>query len=300
MPRYREPRNSGALIFSPPLLSPDAVGPWTCAWPPPVRQPAEMLHRRHSILKLSHYRNELGELRQQNTHYRPLVWTADGRPHPAVTRTLQCAADIASSRNGQHLSATSLHRRFSCTGGQPWLAQFSRIFQRGQSGTSQASSTELCTTGATSLLSTVCPATTTSTALRLTQQYQTTAMKMSLQGATRLFLCSYQVSNCPVYPCARREGVRLSANDGALTQRAGPTASQVSTALQQSPPREQFRGQRGLRATTFWRSRTTSFRGVFQRSRTPQRFRGPTEASALTSCVTSTLLPTWRPTDCWT
>ena len=31
---------------------------------------------------------------------------------PAVTRTLQYAADIASSRNGQHLSAKSLHRRW--------------------------------------------------------------------------------------------------------------------------------------------------------------------------------------------
>ena len=35
-------------------------------------------------------------------------WTADGRPHPAVIRTLQCAADIASSRNGQQMSAKSL------------------------------------------------------------------------------------------------------------------------------------------------------------------------------------------------
>ena len=36
--------------------------------------------------------------------------------------------------------------------------------------------------------------------------------------------------------------------------------------------------------------RTTSFSGVSPRSRTPQRSRGPTEASALTSCVISTLL----------
>ena len=62
--------------------------------------------------KLSHFRNEIGELRQQNIHYRPLVWTADGRPHPAVTRTLQYAPDIVSSRNDQHLSAKSLHRRW--------------------------------------------------------------------------------------------------------------------------------------------------------------------------------------------
>ena len=53
-----------------------------------------------------------GELRQQGINYRPLVWTADGRPHPAVTRTLQYAADIASRRNRQHLSAKSLHRRW--------------------------------------------------------------------------------------------------------------------------------------------------------------------------------------------
>ena len=62
--------------------------------------------------KLTLYRNELGELRQQKIHYRPLVWTGDGRPHPAVTRTLQYAADIASSCNGQHLSAKSLHHRW--------------------------------------------------------------------------------------------------------------------------------------------------------------------------------------------
>ena len=62
--------------------------------------------------KLTHYRNEMGELRQQNIHCRPLVWTADGRPHPAVTRTLQNAADVTSSRNGQHQSAKSLHRRW--------------------------------------------------------------------------------------------------------------------------------------------------------------------------------------------
>ena len=49
--------------------------------------------------KLTHYRNELGELRQQKIHFRPLVWTADGR-HPAVTRPLQYAADIASTGMG--------------------------------------------------------------------------------------------------------------------------------------------------------------------------------------------------------
>ena len=55
--------------------------------------------------KLPHYRNEIPDLRHQGIHLRLLVWTADGPPHPAVTRT-QCAADIASSRNGQKMLAT--------------------------------------------------------------------------------------------------------------------------------------------------------------------------------------------------
>ena len=44
--------------------------------------------------------------------YRPLVWTADGRPHPAVTRTPQYAGDIASCRNGQQISAKAPKHRW--------------------------------------------------------------------------------------------------------------------------------------------------------------------------------------------
>ena len=62
--------------------------------------------------KLSNYRQEIPDLRNQGSLYRPLVWTADGRPHPAVTRTLQRAADIASSRNGQQMSAKSLQHKW--------------------------------------------------------------------------------------------------------------------------------------------------------------------------------------------
>ena len=62
--------------------------------------------------KLSIYRDEIVELRQQGIHCRPLIWTADGRPHPAVIRALQYAADIASSRNGQQMPAKSLQRRW--------------------------------------------------------------------------------------------------------------------------------------------------------------------------------------------
>ena len=128
-PRGSQKHDPDQLIISQPLLSPDAARPWTCG----------LLQRSGS-----HYRNEIGELRQQNIHYRPLVWTVDGRPHPAVTRTLQYAADIASCRNGQHLSATypcvaggnTKSKSLSYAEGQPWLAQSSRTLQRDQSGLS--------------------------------------------------------------------------------------------------------------------------------------------------------------------
>ena len=91
-------RNPGRLLFSPPLLSQDVALEETRAQAPFDR-------------KLSHYRDEISDLRNQVVHYRPLVWTAHGRPHPAFTRTLQHAADIASNRKGQQMSAKSLQRR---------------------------------------------------------------------------------------------------------------------------------------------------------------------------------------------
>ena len=100
--------------------------------------------------KLAHYRNEVGDLIQRNIHYRPLVW----RPHAAVTRTLQYAADIASSRNGQHLSAKSLHRRWKHEIQIALLRRRAAMARavlpdllRGRSGSSQASLTEPCITG---------------------------------------------------------------------------------------------------------------------------------------------------------
>ena len=55
--------------------------------------------------KFSHHRNEIGESRQQGIHHRPLVWTADWRPHPAVTRTHRLlpewAADVGEITSSQ-------------------------------------------------------------------------------------------------------------------------------------------------------------------------------------------------------
>ena len=60
--------------------------------------------------KLSHCRQEIPDVRNQGVHHRPLVGTADGRPHPA--RTLLYAADTASCRNVQQMSVEALQHRW--------------------------------------------------------------------------------------------------------------------------------------------------------------------------------------------
>ena len=137
-----------------------------------------------------------------------LVWTADGRPRPAVTRTLQYAADIASTRNGQHLSAKSLPRR--------WKHEIQIALLRRRAAMSSPDSFSeggvalrwhhrqgSAPLGTRPPLLVAGPATTTATTLRLTQPYLTTTMTFVSQQATRMNLCSHRVSNCPVYLRAR-------------------------------------------------------------------------------------------------
>ena len=62
--------------------------------------------------KTLHYRKRIPDLQVQGIVCRPLVWTADGRAHPTVTRTLQYAADIAACRNGLQMSAKALQHRW--------------------------------------------------------------------------------------------------------------------------------------------------------------------------------------------
>ncbi|CAK0905100.1 unnamed protein product, partial [Prorocentrum cordatum] len=62
--------------------------------------------------KLRRYRGEIQELSAAGIVYRPLVWTADGRPHPAVTRTLAYAAAKAARRGGVSADAKQLQRRW--------------------------------------------------------------------------------------------------------------------------------------------------------------------------------------------
>ena len=62
--------------------------------------------------KLRRYRRKIRELASAGIAFRPLVWTADGRPHPAAMRTLRYAAGVAATRNGQQTTAASLVTRW--------------------------------------------------------------------------------------------------------------------------------------------------------------------------------------------
>jgi hypothetical protein len=73
-----------------------------------VRDAAEAAFLR----KLRRYRREIPQLRAAGIIYRPLVWTADGRPHPAATRTLKFAAEQAANRSSENANAASLMRRW--------------------------------------------------------------------------------------------------------------------------------------------------------------------------------------------
>ena len=117
-----------------------------------------------------------------------MVWTADGRPHPAVTRTLQYGAVIASSRNGQHLSAKSLHRRWE-----------HEVTPKGSHGS--RSSPESFSAGRVALRrhhrQSFAPQ---GTFLKLTQQFLTMTMTLTPQRAACLNLKSHRASCCSVCP----------------------------------------------------------------------------------------------------
>ena len=71
-----------------------------------------MLLRLRSRGKLRRYRNEIPELNRAGIAFRPLIWSADGRPHAAVTRTLRFAAGCAATRGGQQAAASELTSRW--------------------------------------------------------------------------------------------------------------------------------------------------------------------------------------------
>ncbi len=62
--------------------------------------------------KLRHYRDVIPQLASAGIAFRPLVWTSEGRPHPAATRTLRYAAGLAAARGGSEADAAGLLRRW--------------------------------------------------------------------------------------------------------------------------------------------------------------------------------------------
>ena len=62
--------------------------------------------------KLRHYRDVIPQLASAGISFRPLVWTSEGRPHPAATRTLRYAAGLATARGGSEADKAGLLRRW--------------------------------------------------------------------------------------------------------------------------------------------------------------------------------------------
>ena len=62
--------------------------------------------------KLQHYRDIIPQLAEAEIAFRPMVWTADGRPHPAVVRTLRFAAKLAASRANNDTTAAAILGRW--------------------------------------------------------------------------------------------------------------------------------------------------------------------------------------------
>ena len=50
--------------------------------------------------KLRHYRDVIPQLAAAGISFRPMIWTAKGRPHPAAARTLRYADRLAATRGG--------------------------------------------------------------------------------------------------------------------------------------------------------------------------------------------------------
>ena len=62
--------------------------------------------------KLRHYRAVIPQLAAAGIAFRPMVWTAEGRPHPAASRTLRYAARLASTRGGGEAEAQGFLSRW--------------------------------------------------------------------------------------------------------------------------------------------------------------------------------------------
>jgi hypothetical protein len=62
--------------------------------------------------KLHFYRHIIPELARAGIVFRPLIWTADGRPHPAAVRTMRYAAERAAGRGSDEVTSSALLGRW--------------------------------------------------------------------------------------------------------------------------------------------------------------------------------------------
>ena len=103
---------------------------------------------------------------------------------------------------------------------------------------------------------------------------ETDTMTLSPKRATRMNLCRKQVSGSPVCPSANGGVVGWRWLSHAMGRTRSVSGQYLSSTISTSRTVSRTTGSEGHMCLTFWRWRMTSFSGVSQRSRPPQRWRG--------------------------
>ena len=159
--------------------------------------------------KLSNYRTEIPDLRNQGNSLSTPCPDGGRASSPAVTRPLQCAADIASSRNDQQMSAKSLQRRWKNEIQIALLHRRAAVTRAVLPNPSARAERLLAGIidgafhhwGRVPLLTVELETTTTQTP-GLTQPYQMMTMTSPPSPVNRQHLCSHQACSCPPLPCS--------------------------------------------------------------------------------------------------
>ena len=111
-PEDSHKHNPGLLLFSLPLLSLESARLWMCVASPNADAARGDAAQAAFLSKNITLPKRIPDLGAQGIVCRPQVWTADGRPHAAVTRSLQYSPVVASCRNGQQTSAKAFQHRW--------------------------------------------------------------------------------------------------------------------------------------------------------------------------------------------
>ena len=131
-------RNSGQLIFSPPLLYPDIAPPWTCAWPPLLlRQLAETQCRRQLI---ANFRTTETESWDCDSGASTVALVSGQRMGDHTSRNSNAsvrsrhfppAGTVSGCRRNHFIAGgNTKSQSLSCDGGQPESCSASRALRR--------------------------------------------------------------------------------------------------------------------------------------------------------------------------